>query len=369
MNVINTYFPNTTEYNYNNLIYFIETELPLDLRIKFVEKIIPYLDEISNNYLSSDIFKLKLNDKIELTRFEISIIIAASFLCKIKNVDGPYGCKNFHNIFHKPPKISFTSSFKTFEEYQLNMVSQLVDDPDDINNLCIEKLKFMYNYFDCVYNNRNDINSIPVKFIKVSNPNYELPINRMKLSPIEIRVCDIDDVNNEYFKINFANKYIGGKVLSSGCCQEEIKFLCSPELIACLIISDPLLDSDIITVSKVMRYSLSSGYGYELKYAGSISDKVIYDDILEIDATRYTPKNKYQQYFKEHIEREIIKASIGFASCNSNTIVTGAWGCGAFHGDQLLKFIIQVYAASVNQKKIIYCVRDKYIYCLNYIIY
>lgn len=41
----------------------------------------------------------------------------------------------------------------------------------------------------------------------------------------------IEDTDNMYAKVDFANKYLGGGVLTRGCVQEEITFTICPELI------------------------------------------------------------------------------------------------------------------------------------------
>ena len=39
----------------------------------------------------------------------------------------------------------------------------------------------------------------------------------------------------------------------------------------------------------------------------------------------------------------------------SDSIVTGNWGCGAFKGNLSLKFLIQWIACSMAEKRMIYC--------------
>lgn len=361
MDTIDQYFPKSTDYNYDNLLYFIEHELSDDLRSKFTTKILPYLEKISDTFLASKYAGIKLTYIVRLTRLEVAGMIASSFLCKLVNIDGPYGYRNFHKIFHKPPKIT-PASFKSFEEYLAQVHINMRDepDPDEIANLSIEKLKFIFGYFNRVYEHRYNpyFNQNLITFVRSNDTNYKLSKESFPLASVEFRVGSMEDITNRSFKVNFANKNIGGKVLSTGCCQEEIKFLTNPELLTCLLMSEPLLDTEVITVSGVIRYSKYVGYGYDLRYIGG-SDKLIHENILEMDALRFTPKTRNDQYSKANANREILKASIGFAACSSPTIITGDWGCGAFHGDSSFKFLIQIYAASVNQKKLIFCVHNR----------
>ena len=57
------------------------------------------------------------------------------------------------------------------------------------------------------------------------------------------------------------------------------------------------------------------------------------------------------QYSKKAVRREICKANVGFEGAGleadeDTPIVSGRWGCGAFKGDEELKFLIQWVAAS-----------------------
>ena len=47
--------------------------------------------------------------------------------------------------------------------------------------------------------------------------------------------------------------------------------------------------------------------------------------------------------------REIRKAGVGFSSGKGEAIATGHWGCGAFGGDQEVKCLVQLIAASMAE--------------------
>ena len=73
---------------------------------------------------------------------------------------------------------------------------------------------------------------------------------------------------------------------------------------------------------------------------------------MAIDATDFSsmPSLNYQ-YSKKAVRREICKANVGFEGAGleadeDTPIVSGRWGCGAFKGDEELKFMIQWVAAS-----------------------
>lgn len=75
----------------------------------------------------------------------------------------------------------------------------------------------------------------------------------------------------------------------------------------------------------------------------------------------------FSQSYQTHIElilREMNKAWVGFKGAkvageeeksSERCIVTGKWGCGAFHGDAELKFIIQWLAASRCGRDMLFC--------------
>ncbi|CAF3995313.1 unnamed protein product [Rotaria sordida] len=59
------------------------------------------------------------------------------------------------------------------------------------------------------------------------------------------------------------------------------------------------------------------------------------------------------------VERELLKAYTGFRPMGQGPeyefgIATGNWGCGAFNGDRQMKAIIQLMAASVAKRPLIY---------------
>jgi poly(ADP-ribose) glycohydrolase len=74
-------------------------------------------------------------------------------------------------------------------------------------------------------------------------------------------------------KVDFANKYIGGCVLSNGCIQEEIMFIFSSELIALILFPECLEDNEAIQVKGVWRFSCYHGYSESFKWADDFVDK------------------------------------------------------------------------------------------------
>ena len=66
---------------------------------------------------------------------------------------------------------------------------------------------------------------------------------------------------------------------------------------------------------------------------------------------------KFTVFLEKYIKRELMKAYCGFKSENDQhqlPVATGAWGCGVFCGNKELKFIIQIIAASMTGRSIVY---------------
>lgn len=81
---------------------------------------------------------------------------------------------------------------------------------------------------------------------------------------------------------------------------------------------------------------------------------------MAIDATdlSHIPSESYQ-YSKKGVRRELHKAFVGFQGADLEAgeempICTGKWGCGAFKGDEDLKFLIQWVAASESNREMLY---------------
>ena len=58
-----------------------------------------------------------------------------------------------------------------------------------------------------------------------------------------------------FLQADFANEYVGGGVLRSGLVQEEIRFTICPELIAAMLFSEKMEDTEAISVIGVEQFS------------------------------------------------------------------------------------------------------------------
>ena len=176
------------------------------------------------------------------------------------------------------------------------------------------------------------------------------------------KLCDIQILekgslfdSTASFCVDFANQFIGGGALSGGCVQEEILFAVEPEAIVSMFLMEVMEDNDAIRIDNLIKYSNYSGYGSTFKYEeNAIKDnkQIIRHNIIAIDAVCSFSSGGVE---RESVERDLVKAFVGFNLVNFNdenvvklgkTISTGNWGCGAFGGDFELKFLQQWVAAT-----------------------
>ncbi|KAF4030099.1 Poly (ADP-ribose) glycohydrolase (PARG) [Phytophthora infestans] len=185
----------------------------------------------------------------------------------------------------------------------------------------------------------------------------------------------IEDLDS-HLQVDFANKFAGGGVLNSGCVQEEIRFLLSPELLVSCLVFAKLEPHEAFVIHGTERYCAYQGYGGSFVYGGNFTDatpSVTLPDgtvrrqcvITGIDATDYGSARVERQYSRAHVWRDLVKAYAGFAYPDAQDdqrcwpVATGNWGCGVFQGDRELKFLIQWLAASLRQRELVYVLFDR----------
>ncbi|NWQ95665.1 PARG glycohydrolase, partial [Burhinus bistriatus] len=175
------------------------------------------------------------------------------------------------------------------------------------------------------------------------------------------------------YKVDFANRFVGGGVTGAGLVQEEIRFLINPELIVSRLITEVLDHNECLIITGAEQYSEYTGYAETYRWARSHEDKTPrdewqrrYTEIVAIDAFHF--RRFIDQFGPEKIRRELNKASnflqgpaayCGFSRPNVppqhlSAIATGNWGCGAFGGDSRLKALIQILAAAEAGRDVVY---------------
>jgi poly(ADP-ribose) glycohydrolase len=163
-------------------------------------------------------------------------------------------------------------------------------------------------------------------------------------------------------QVDFANRYLGGGVLSGGCVQEEIRFAVSPELLFGMIVSPRMGAADAIVVRGAEQFAQTRGYARSLQYAGSFADPCARGDdgtpdveLVAIDAVDYRRFDPRAQFSQAHLLRELGKARSGFLrDARAIPVATGNWGCGVFGGDPALKAVLQWLAASAEGRALHY---------------
>jgi hypothetical protein len=202
--------------------------------------------------------------------------------------------------------------------------------------------------------------------------------DRSPLLPLEVFAAGAIEDAPACRQVDFANRFLGGGVLSGGNVQEEIRFAVAPEHLAMMIVSPMMRDDEAIVMSGCESFAATRGYGGTLAYAGHYRDPCprLADgtpdlEMVAIDAVDYRRGNPNLQYLEPAVLRELGKARAGFsfrarASMVADgasdaaarevprSIATGNWGCGAFHGDPPHKAIVQWLAASAEGRAIRY---------------
>ncbi|KAJ3208541.1 hypothetical protein HDU67_006687 [Dinochytrium kinnereticum] len=146
--------------------------------------------------------------------------------------------------------------------------------------------------------------------------------------------------------VDFANKDIHIHSIEPSCTQEEVLFSCAPESFIAMAISETLGDSEVVVVRNVRRFIDYVGYLGTFKYNGFYGGDSIVPtsprlfDVLIIDAV-------FSNHFSStSVKRDMNKAFYAFCMVGGRPVVTGHWGCGAFGGNKVHKFLQQVCAAA-----------------------
>ena len=93
--------------------------------------------------------------------------------------------------------------------------------------------------------------------------------------PIKTPIISNDKKIEDFQKvieIDFANKHIGGGVLGTGCVQEEIRFVLSPELIVSMLFCETLDEKETILIKGAERFNDYEGYSDTFKWKSNYND-------------------------------------------------------------------------------------------------
>ena len=225
----------------------------------------------------------------------------------------------------------------------------------------IEKIKCVLNYF----HRQEIIRPLNLTFKRISSH------QRPKWRDLKIPLCQVELITDKNctedyrnsLMIDFANKYIAGGSLGSGCVQEEIMFFKHVEPLVSTLFTEKMENDECVVIKGCQRFNKTSGFKANFLFEENFVENIFVDEsgrnqsfIVAIDAVDYVGRVR-EQLGAGEIDRELSKALVGFSSDEGNVVdqvATGRWGCGAFAGDDELKFIIQWLACSASNKKMLY---------------
>ncbi|XP_024938094.1 poly(ADP-ribose) glycohydrolase isoform X2 [Cephus cinctus] len=296
------------------------------------------------------LLKRHTNASISLSQLQVSSLLANAFLCTFPRRNST----NPQSEYAMYPNINFNRLFGSYRE-----------DRYDRSEAVLEKLKCIFHYFRRITSQAPEGTiTIQRRYIpKEECPRWEQQCH--KLPPLHITSKGtIESEGTGLLQVDFANKYVGGGVLRWGCVQEEIRFVICPELMVSMLVTEALDDTEALIISGIERYSKYEGYSDDFKWTGNFVDETPRDSsgrrrtsVVAIDALSF--EQACTQFNTRNIIRELNKAYVGFSSSEMHTdnlaaIATGNWGCGAFRGNPQLKVLVQLMAAAVAGRSMVY---------------
>ncbi|KAM5241201.1 poly(ADP-ribose) glycohydrolase isoform 2-T2 [Hipposideros larvatus] len=286
------------------------------------------------------LLKQKMNHSITMSQEQIASLLANAFFCTF-----PRRNAKMRSEYSSYPDINFNRLFEGRSSRKP------------------EKLKTLFCYFRRVTEKKP---TGLVTFTRQSLEDFpewercENPLTRLHVT----YEGTIEGSGQGMLQVDFANRFVGGGVTSAGLVQEEIRFLINPELIVSRLFTEVLDHNECLIITGTEQYSEYTGYAETYRWARSHDDGSERDawqrrctEIVAIDALHF--RRYLDQFVPEKIRRELNKAYCGFlrpgvSSENLSAVATGNWGCGAFGGDARLKALIQILAAAVAERDVVY---------------
>ncbi|XP_011139259.1 poly(ADP-ribose) glycohydrolase isoform X1 [Harpegnathos saltator] len=342
-------------WNFMALHYFFSEILDEEETTIFFETLMPKIVQLALQLPmlltgAVPLLKRHTNGCISLSQLQVASLLANAFFCTFPRRNS----SNPQSEYASYPHINFNRLFAAYSEERHNRCTAVM-----------EKIKCLFHYFRRVTSKAPEgIITIERRYIPLEDcPKWQ---SLDKKLPV-LHITSKGTIENEgagLLQVDFANKYVGGGVLGLGCVQEEIRFVICPELMVTMLVTEELDDTEALVVSGIERYSKYEGYSSTFKWKGDFVDETPKDSsgrrmtsIVAIDALYF--KQSSLQFNINNVTRELNKAYVGFVGSDVNkdnlsAIATGNWGCGAFHGNPKLKVLIQLMAAAVAGRSMVY---------------
>ncbi|XP_005992474.1 poly(ADP-ribose) glycohydrolase isoform X2 [Latimeria chalumnae] len=286
------------------------------------------------------LLKQKMNHSITMSQEQIASLLANAFFCTF-----PRRNARTKSEYSNYPDINFNRLFEGSSPRKA------------------EKLKTLFCYFRAVTEKKP---TGLVTYTRQSLQNFpRWESSTSKLTRLHV-TCEgtIESKGHGMLQVDFANRYVGGGVTSSGLVQEEIRFIINPELIVSRLFTEVLDHNECLIITGAEQYSNYEGYAESYRWAGKHTDETPRDDwqrrcteIVAMDAFDF--RTYLDQFVPEKIRRELNKAYCGFVRPgiphqNLSAVATGNWGCGVFGGDPRLKALLQMMAAAEAGRDVVY---------------
>ena len=337
-------------WNFRALHSLFEEELDERESAGFFNQVMPKIIDLALSLpelvpTAIPLLKQGQNKSISLSQQQAACLLANAFLCT-------YPRRNTQKK---------KSEYSQFPEINFNRLFQ------SHGNQVMEKIRCLCNYFRRVCCEMpTGVLTFTRRFIESKDyPDWSKcnVLISNETVPLHVTSCGtIEDQGEGLLQVDFANKFIGGGVLGSGCVQEEIRFVICPELILGKLFTEALKPQEALIMIGCEQFSQYSGYASTFTFDGDFIDTTMRDSsgrrecyIVGIDALHFLQSS--HQFREELMVRELNKAYVGFyhpLSTPAPGIASGNWGCGAFGGDAHLKALIQIMVCCALRRPLAY---------------
>ncbi|VDM14728.1 unnamed protein product [Wuchereria bancrofti] len=219
-----------------------EKVLDEKLSLEYLTTVIPFMAKLalqSPSLITQPIPILRrgISGSVTISQHQAASLLAHAFFCTFPSRN---------TISNELPSVNF---YRLFSLYSTNAV---------------EKLRCLMHYFHMISK------KMPTGLLTIRRQNdvaqkwssMNLPLSKLYVS----HTGTIEDDGHGMLQVDFANEYIGGGVLGSGCVQEEIRFLICPEMIVSMILCERMHHNEAIVICGAERFSDYNGYGPSFRW-------------------------------------------------------------------------------------------------------